>query len=157
MSLWRNQCYPNIHASNRGDDRAFWRFLEVRRGILHSRFPGTLGTCFFWRTRHGPPERSPTRVFQGTLSSAIVYAVPVFTLECRTICFLLFHKICLMLLIRPRRLAMASILYHEGNRAFQDEFDSRRLADRLEKKLSRTAFSDDDKTFIESCIYFFIA
>src|SRR5450759_775279 len=97
MSLWRDQCYPNIHASNRGDDRAFWRFLEVRRVILHSRFPGTLGTCFFWRTRHGPPERSPTRVFQGTLSSAIVYAVPVFTLACRTICFLLLHKNCQML------------------------------------------------------------
>ena len=48
---------------------------------------------------------------------------------------------------------MTSMLYHEGNRVFQDEFDSRRLADRLEEKLSRTAFSDDDKTFIESCIY----
>jgi predicted pyridoxine 5'-phosphate oxidase superfamily flavin-nucleotide-binding protein len=52
---------------------------------------------------------------------------------------------------------MASMLYHEGNRAFQDEFDSRRLADRLEEKLSRAAFSDDDKNFIESCSYFFIA
>src|ERR1700738_948789 len=51
---------------------------------------------------------------------------------------------------------MPSMLYHEGNRVFQDEFDSRRLADRLEK-LSRAAFSDDDKSFVESCIYFFIA
>src|SRR5258705_13333651 len=59
-----------------------------------------------------------------------------------------------MLLIRPRRPAMASMLYHEGNRAFQDEFDTRRLADRLEEKLSRAAFSDDDKNFIESCSYF---
>jgi hypothetical protein len=50
---------------------------------------------------------------------------------------------------------MASMLYHEGNRAFQDEFDSRRLADRLEEKLSRAAFSDDDKNFIESCSYFY--
>jgi predicted pyridoxine 5'-phosphate oxidase superfamily flavin-nucleotide-binding protein len=49
------------------------------------------------------------------------------------------------------------MLYHQGNRAFQDEFDSRRLADRLEEKLSRTAFSDDDKSFIESCIHFFMA
>jgi hypothetical protein len=52
---------------------------------------------------------------------------------------------------------MASMLYHEGNRAFQDEFDTRRLADRPEEKLSRAAFSDDDKNFIESCSYFFIA
>ncbi len=52
---------------------------------------------------------------------------------------------------------MASMLYHEGNRALQDEFDSRRLADRLEQKLSRAAFSDDDKKFVESCSYFFIA
>src|SRR6202163_4193045 len=51
---------------------------------------------------------------------------------------------------------MPSMLYHEGNRVFQDEFDSLRLADRLEK-LSRAAFSDDDKSFVESCIYFFIA
>src|SRR5665811_624990 len=54
MSLWRNQCYPNIHASNRGDDRAFWRFLEVRRVIRHS--PGTLGTCF-----SGAPDTIRTR------------------------------------------------------------------------------------------------
>ena len=52
---------------------------------------------------------------------------------------------------------MTSMLYHAGNRSFQDEFDSRRVADRLEEKLSRAAFSDDDKTFIEGCIYFFIA
>jgi uncharacterized protein len=52
---------------------------------------------------------------------------------------------------------MTSMLYHEGNRVFQDEFDSRRLADRLEQKLSRAVFSDDDRNFVESCIYFFIA
>ena len=52
---------------------------------------------------------------------------------------------------------MTSALYHQGNRTFQDEFGSRRLADRLEQKLSRTAFTDDDKIFIESCIYFFVA
>jgi predicted pyridoxine 5'-phosphate oxidase superfamily flavin-nucleotide-binding protein len=60
-------------------------------------------------------------------------------------------------MIPATRPVMTSMLYHEGNRAFQDEFDSRRLADRLEEKLSRTAFSGDDKSFIESCIYFFIA
>jgi predicted pyridoxine 5'-phosphate oxidase superfamily flavin-nucleotide-binding protein len=50
-----------------------------------------------------------------------------------------------------------SIMYHEGNRRLQDEFDSRRIADRLEEKLTRTAFTSDDRTFIESAIYFFLA
>src|ERR1700741_2662018 len=52
---------------------------------------------------------------------------------------------------------MTSLLYHDGNRALQDEFGSRPLADRLEEKLTRTAFTDDDKAYIESCIYFFLA
>ena len=52
---------------------------------------------------------------------------------------------------------MSSILFHDGNRLLQDEFGSRALADRLEQKLTRTAFTDDDKRFIESAIYFFIA
>ncbi|MCL4184032.1 MAG: pyridoxamine 5'-phosphate oxidase family protein [Burkholderiaceae bacterium] len=46
--------------------------------------------------------------------------------------------------------------YHEGHRALQDRFESRRIADRLEK-MTRTAFSDDDKAFIESAVYFFLA
>lgn len=50
-----------------------------------------------------------------------------------------------------------SIMYHEGNRKLQDEFESRRIADRLEEKLTHTAFSDDDKAFIEGSIYFFLA
>ena len=50
-----------------------------------------------------------------------------------------------------------SIMYHEGNRQLQDAFDSRRIADRLEQKLTRTSFSADDKAFIESAVYFFIA
>jgi predicted pyridoxine 5'-phosphate oxidase superfamily flavin-nucleotide-binding protein len=49
-----------------------------------------------------------------------------------------------------------SILYHDGNRQLQDRFDSRRISDRLED-LARTAFTDDDKAFIESAAYFFIA
>ena len=52
---------------------------------------------------------------------------------------------------------MSSILYHDGNRALQDEFGSRGLADRLEQKLTRTAFTDDDKRFVDSAIYFFLA
>jgi uncharacterized protein len=53
--------------------------------------------------------------------------------------------------------AMAeSVLYHDENRALQDEFQSRRIADRLEE-LVRTEFSADDRSFIESVFLFFIA
>jgi predicted pyridoxine 5'-phosphate oxidase superfamily flavin-nucleotide-binding protein len=48
-------------------------------------------------------------------------------------------------------------MFHDGNRQLQDRFDSRRIADRLEEKLTRTAFTADDKATIESCAYFFIA
>lgn len=48
-------------------------------------------------------------------------------------------------------------LYHDGNRQLQDQFGSRALADRLEGKLSRTTFTDDDKAFVESLPYFFLA
>ena len=50
-----------------------------------------------------------------------------------------------------------SIMFHEGNRELQDAFDSRRISDRLEEKLTRREFTADDKEFIESAIYFFIA
>ncbi|KAB2919496.1 MAG: pyridoxamine 5'-phosphate oxidase family protein [Hyphomicrobiaceae bacterium] len=50
-----------------------------------------------------------------------------------------------------------SLLYHEGNRRLQDAFDSRRISDRLEEKLARRTFTADDKSFIESAIYFFLA
>lgn len=50
-----------------------------------------------------------------------------------------------------------SIMYHDGNRRLQDQFDSRRISDRLEEKLTRTTFSADDRAFIESVSYFFIA
>ena len=50
-----------------------------------------------------------------------------------------------------------SIMYHDGNRQLQDRFDSRRISDRLEEKLTRTAFTDDDKAFIEGAAYFFLA
>jgi uncharacterized protein len=52
---------------------------------------------------------------------------------------------------------MTSCLYHDGNRALQDEFGSRELADRLEERLSRRSFSAEDKDFIEGSTYFFIA
>jgi len=46
--------------------------------------------------------------------------------------------------------------YNDGQRALQDDFDSRRIADRLET-MKRTAFTDDDRTFIEGAVYFFLA
>ena len=48
-------------------------------------------------------------------------------------------------------------LYHDGNRQLQDQFGSRALADRLEEKLARTAFTDEDQAFIEGLPYFFLA
>jgi len=47
--------------------------------------------------------------------------------------------------------------YHAGMRELQDRFDTRRLADRLEEKLERQAFSDEDRAFIESRALFFLA
>lgn len=52
---------------------------------------------------------------------------------------------------------MTSLLYHDGNRALQDEFGSSALAERMEERIVRTAFTPDDKAFIESSIYFFLA
>ena len=48
-------------------------------------------------------------------------------------------------------------VYHEGMRRLQDRFDTRRLADRLDEKLGRAAFTDDDRRFIESRRLFFLA
>jgi predicted pyridoxine 5'-phosphate oxidase superfamily flavin-nucleotide-binding protein len=50
----------------------------------------------------------------------------------------------------------ATLLYHEGNRRLQDQFDSRRIADKLDS-FTRTAFSEDDAAFIQSTLYFFLA
>ena len=50
-----------------------------------------------------------------------------------------------------------SVLFHEGNRRLQDDFDSRRIADRLEEKLTRQVFTEGDRAFIESSMFFFLA
>ena len=47
--------------------------------------------------------------------------------------------------------------FHEGMRAWQDRFDSRRLADRLEERLGRKHFTAEDRAFIESRTMFFLA
>ena len=49
-----------------------------------------------------------------------------------------------------------SIMYQDGNRRLQDQFDSRRISDRLEK-FARTQFTPDDRAFIEGAPYFFLA
>lgn len=48
-------------------------------------------------------------------------------------------------------------MYHEGNRALQDAFGSRALADRLDEKLRRERFNDDDAAFIGGLGFFFLA
>ena len=47
--------------------------------------------------------------------------------------------------------------YHAGMRELQERFDTRRLADRLEEKLAREAFSEEDRELIESREFFFLA
>ncbi|HET7526287.1 MAG TPA: pyridoxamine 5'-phosphate oxidase family protein [Burkholderiaceae bacterium] len=48
-------------------------------------------------------------------------------------------------------------MYHTGMRTLQDRFDTRALADRLDEKLGRTAFTPDDREFIASRSMFFLA
>ena len=48
-------------------------------------------------------------------------------------------------------------MYHEGHRALQDRFDTRRLADRIEQLLVHDEFSAHDRAFIESRDMFFLA
>ena len=47
--------------------------------------------------------------------------------------------------------------YHAGMRGLQDARDTRRLADRLAQVTLRTAFSDEDRAFIEGCAMVFVA
>ena len=52
---------------------------------------------------------------------------------------------------------MATLQYHDGSRQLQDAFDSRRLADRIADKLSRAAFTAEDRSFVEGAAMFFLA
>ena len=47
--------------------------------------------------------------------------------------------------------------YHAGSRSLQDQFDSRRIADRLAEVQLHTAFTDEDRAFIERSPMFFLA
>jgi len=48
-------------------------------------------------------------------------------------------------------------IYHEGMRRLQDARETRPIADRLRQVTVRTAFTDEDRAFIERCPMFFIA
>src|SRR5689334_12048950 len=47
--------------------------------------------------------------------------------------------------------------YQPANRRFQDQFDTRRLADRLQERIVHDALSDSDRTLLERMDMFFIA
>jgi uncharacterized protein len=48
-------------------------------------------------------------------------------------------------------------IYHDGQRALQDRFDTRRLADALEERIVRGTFTDSDREIIERLPMFFLA
>jgi uncharacterized protein len=48
-------------------------------------------------------------------------------------------------------------IYNDAGRGFQDRFDTRRLADRIEERLVRDWIDDDDRAFIERQDMFFLA
>lgn len=50
-----------------------------------------------------------------------------------------------------------SVLYGEHQRLLQRQFDTERLADRIEERLFRTALTEDDRAFIERLDMFFLA
>ncbi|HEY5093798.1 MAG TPA: pyridoxamine 5'-phosphate oxidase family protein [Candidatus Eremiobacteraceae bacterium] len=52
---------------------------------------------------------------------------------------------------------MTAQIYHEGSRAFQDRFDTRRLADRIESRLVADRIDEEDREFIESRDMFFLS
>ena len=49
------------------------------------------------------------------------------------------------------------LMYHDGMRRLQDVRDTRRIADRLEQVIVHTAFTEEDRAFIERCPMFFVA
>jgi predicted pyridoxine 5'-phosphate oxidase superfamily flavin-nucleotide-binding protein len=48
-------------------------------------------------------------------------------------------------------------MYHAGSRQLQDQFDSRRLADRLEQVQVHTTLTDHDRSFMQRACMFFLA
>ena len=52
---------------------------------------------------------------------------------------------------------MSIARFHEGSRRLQDQFDSRRIADRLDQVTFHDALTDGDREFIEGSDHFFLA
>lgn len=48
-------------------------------------------------------------------------------------------------------------MFHDKSRALQDQYDTRRVADRIEKLLVKSEISEDSAAFIESVDMFFLA
>jgi predicted pyridoxine 5'-phosphate oxidase superfamily flavin-nucleotide-binding protein len=48
-------------------------------------------------------------------------------------------------------------MYHRGSRRLQDQFDTRRQADRIEKRSVRTTIDEGDRAFIERADMVFLA
>jgi predicted pyridoxine 5'-phosphate oxidase superfamily flavin-nucleotide-binding protein len=49
------------------------------------------------------------------------------------------------------------VTFHQGSRHFQDRFDTRRLADRIDDRLVRPTIGDSERAFIERMDMFFLA
>jgi predicted pyridoxine 5'-phosphate oxidase superfamily flavin-nucleotide-binding protein len=47
--------------------------------------------------------------------------------------------------------------FNDGSRGYQDRFDTRRLADRIDERLVRDWIDDDDRAFVERCDMLFLA
>ena len=52
---------------------------------------------------------------------------------------------------------MAEETYHQGSRTLQDQFDTRRVADRLDEFTVHEFFTEHDRAFIEASSMFFLA
>lgn len=52
---------------------------------------------------------------------------------------------------------MTRSMYHEHSRALQDQFDTRRVADKLVEVFAHSTFTADDRAFIEAQSFFFLA
>ena len=48
-------------------------------------------------------------------------------------------------------------MYHERNRALQDQFGTRALADRIAETRDHDRFTEAEKAFVEGCSFFFLA
>jgi uncharacterized protein len=50
-----------------------------------------------------------------------------------------------------------AVTFHDGSRRFQDRFDTRRIADRIDERLMRSTIGDAERAFIERMDMFFLA